>query len=307
MRLPWPDRLYYGLRITDNGIDFAGKKSYQGRRRFSAFQPHPFNPDGHDSGEGDKLVISIARPWCIAHRGARTEAPDNTRSAFLRALNYPIDGIELDVQLSADGVPVLYHDKTLHRTGGGRRRVADLTLSQLQQLDWGSWFHPHFSREPLMTLAELLPLLDRIPHLLVEIKSQPDEQDPDHVRRLTEKVIALMTQPRYRRYQERLLILSFDPEVLRLAHQLAPHLKKVLNLTGFEPHEAACDHEFLWAVDVHIARLNENLIKSARQHRLRIMSYTLNGPRQVAKAMRMGIDGIISDRPGWLTQHLGRR
>lgn len=252
-------------------------------------------------------MISITPPWCIAHRGARTEAPDNTRSAFLRALNYPIDGIELDVQLSADGVPVLYHDKTLHRTGGGRRRVADLTLSRLQQLDWGGWFHPDFSREPLMTLAELLPLLDRIPRLLIEIKSHPDDQVTGHARRLTEKVIALVTQSQYHRFQERLLILSFDAEVLRLAHELAPHLKKVLNLTGHEPHDAVCGHEFLWAIDVHIARLNENLIKRARQRQLRIMSYTLNGPRQVAKALRMGIDGIISDRPGWLTQHLGRR
>lgn len=252
-------------------------------------------------------MTPIDHPWCIAHRGARTEAPDNTRSAFMRALNYPIDGIELDVQMSADGVLVLYHDKTLRRAGGGRKRVADLTLSQLRQLDWGGWFHPDFSREPLMTLEQLLSLLDRIPRLLIEIKSHPGDPDHGHVRRLTEKAIALMTQSRYSAWQDRLFVLSFNPEVLSLAHELAPHLKKVLNLTGHEPHAAACAHEFLWAIDVHIAKLDENLVNRARSRKLKIMSYTLNGPRQVAKARRMDIDAIISDRPGWLTRHLGRR
>ncbi len=251
-------------------------------------------------------MTPIARPWCIAHRGARSEAPDNTRSAFMRALDYPIDGIELDVQMSADGVPVLYHDKTLERTGGGRRRVADLTWSELQQLDWGGWFHPDFSREPLMTLEQLLPLLNRIPRLLVEIKSHPSEQADGHVHRLTEKTIAMMTQPQYAAWQDRLFVLSFDAQVLSLAHKLAPHLKTVLNLSGPESYEAAEQLDYLWAIDVNIARLNKDLVQSARRRSLKIISYTLNGPRQVAKALRLGIDAVISDRPGWLTRHLGR-
>ena len=246
-------------------------------------------------------------PWCIAHRGARNEAPDNTRSAFRCALNYPIDGIELDVQMSADGVPVLYHDRTLHRVGGGRRCIADLTYAQLQQLDWGGWFHPDFSREPLMTLEQLMTLLHQSPRLLIEIKSHPGEQSSGHVQRLTEKVISVVTQPQYSDGQDRLLILSFDAEVLSLAHRLAPQYKKVLNLTGKEPYEVAWDRDFLWAIDVHISKLTPPMVQKARSRDLQIMSYTCNGPRQVAKAMRLGIDAIITDRPGWLTQRLGRR
>ncbi len=248
-------------------------------------------------------------PWCIAHRGARNEAPDNTRSAFARALNYPIDGIELDVQMSADGVPVLYHDRTLYRVGGGRRRVADLTCAQLQQLDWGGWFHPDFSREPLMTLEQLLPLLNRCPRLLIEIKSHPGEQSSGHTYRLTEKVISMVTRPQYSTYQDRLFILSFDAEVLTLAHRLAPHLNKVLNLTGREPYEyeALWDSNFLWAIDVQISKLTAPLVQRTRSRGLHIMSYTCNGPRQVAKAIELGIDAIITDRPDWLTKQLGRR
>jgi glycerophosphoryl diester phosphodiesterase len=245
-------------------------------------------------------------PWCIAHRGARNEAPDNTSSAFMRALNYPIDGIELDVQMSADGVPVLYHDSTLLRVGGGRRRVADLTITQLQSLNWGGWFHADFALEPLMLLEQLLPWLNRCPRLLIEIKSHPSEQTDGHAYRLTEKVIAMIDQPRYRKYRDRILILCFDPQVLALAHGLAPHLRMVLNLVGNEPDPDQYDTAGLWAIDLGISHLTPTWVQWARNRGLKVMSYTCNGPRQVSKAMRLGIDGLISDRPGWLTQLLGR-
>jgi glycerophosphoryl diester phosphodiesterase len=245
-------------------------------------------------------------PWCIAHRGARTEAPDNTRSAFMRALNYPIDGIELDVQMSADGVPVLYHDSSLLRVGGGRRRIAELTYSELRSLNWGGWFHADFAKEPLMTLARLLPLLSRFPRLLVEIKSHPRERLDGHAHRLTEKVIAMLCEPRYRRFQDRIYVLSFDPEVLARAHDLAPHLPKVLNIIGDEPPAQMVATDHLWAIDVQIGKLTAAWVRWARSRGLHVMSYTCNGPRQVAKALAMGVDAIISDNPRRLTRFLGR-
>lgn len=245
-------------------------------------------------------------PWCIAHRGARNEAPDNTRSAFERALNYPIDGIELDVQMSADGVPVLYHDQTLKRVGGGRRPIADLPYSQLRQLDWGGWFDDGFSGEPLMTLDQIMTLMDRCPRLLIEIKSYPGQWRSGHACRLTETAISMITKPEYSNYQDRLYILSFEAKVLDMAHKLAPHLPKVLNLTGREPFDEVVESDFLWAIDVQIGKLSAPMVRKARGRGLRIMTYTCNTPRQVAKAMRLGLDAIISDRPDWLTRHLGR-
>ena len=61
------------------------------------------------------------RPFSIAHRGASSTHPENTRASFDEALRAPIDGIEFDVQPSRDGVPVLYHDRTLRKLGGGGR------------------------------------------------------------------------------------------------------------------------------------------------------------------------------------------
>jgi len=71
-------------------------------------------------------------PLIIAHRGDSANAPENTMAAFRLALEKGADGIELDVMLSADGVPVVIHDSTVDRTTNGSGRVRELTLDQLR-------------------------------------------------------------------------------------------------------------------------------------------------------------------------------
>ncbi len=243
-------------------------------------------------------------PWCIAHRGARDEAPENTLSAFLRALAYPVDGIEFDVQMSSDGTLVLFHDRTVHKVGGGRRRVADMTVDALEKIDWGRWYHPQFSGEPLMTFENALSLLDRCPRMLIEIKSHPSEQDSGHAYRLTQRVIETIARPDIKRFHNRIAILSFDPKVLATAYQRAPQLRYVLNLP-LDTDEIVEDQvAHLWAVGVKISKLTAKLVQSARRSKLRVFTYTCNGPRQVAKAQRLGVDAIISDRPRWLIERV---
>jgi glycerophosphoryl diester phosphodiesterase len=239
-------------------------------------------------------------PWCIAHRGARDEAPENTLSAFHRALAYPVDGIEFDVQMSCDGGLILFHDRTVYKVGGGRRRVADMTIDALARIDWGKWFHPDFTGEPLMTFDMALSLLDRCPRLFIEIKSHPDEQASGHAYRLTERLVEAIERPEIKRFHQRIAILSFDPKVLAAAYERAPHLHYVLNLPINDPDIDAQETDHLWAVGIKISKLSEHLVQKARLHNLRVFTYTCNGPRQVAKARRLGVDAIISDRPRWL-------
>ena len=226
-------------------------------------------------------------PLCIAHRGARQEAPENTWSAFESALAYPIDGIELDVQMSADGVPFLYHDDTLWRVTRQRKRVAKIPFAQLDRLDWGGWFDPAFQGEPLMTLAMLLKNTDRCPCWLIEIKSSVRDQTDGQARRLTEKVVGMIQEAGQAVDPHRLMILSFDAEVLATAHALAPELRYVLNLSGKEPipslDELPIASDQLWAVDVNIGRLSESHMGWARAHHLNVYTYTCNGPRQLKK------------------------
>ena len=242
--------------------------------------------------------------WCIAHRGAREEAPENSMSALRRALAYPVDGIEFDVQMSRDGMLLLYHDATLEKVGGGDKRVADMTVDELARMDWGSWFHVDFKDEPMTTFEEALSLLDRTPHMFIEVKSHPSEQASGHPYRLTEQMIEIIERPEFKKYHERIAILSFDPEVLSRAYHLAPHLRYVFN----RPHttDPLTDDEtrHLWAVDLNIDTLDGDLADQARILDLRLFTYTCNTEQQVAKAMRRGVDGIISDKPGWLIEQI---
>jgi glycerophosphoryl diester phosphodiesterase len=245
------------------------------------------------------------RPWVIAHRGARQEAPENTRSSFEQALHYPVDGIEFDVQMSADGVPVVCHDPTLYRINGQRRRISSCRYDELAALDWGGWFDPRFAGEPLPTLEQTLETL--LPHtrLLVEIKADTLERCNGRAYELARVVAALLAQRVNAPYKERIHVLSFDPEVLRIVHRQTPGYPCVLNLT--EKHVdlllSAPPNVVppLWAVDVSIAGLSPAVVQWVRRRRMRLFTYTCNTPRQVAKALGFKVDGIVSDRPGWLT------
>lgn len=246
-------------------------------------------------------------PWIIAHRGARDQAPENTCSALEQALKYAIDGIEFDVQMSSDGEPVLYHDRTLFKVGGGRKRVADLEVADLQEIDWGKWFHRRFSGEPLPTLARALSMVARCPNMCIEIKSHTADQACGHVVELTEKVIEHINQPAVKPFKGHFLILSFDPGVLAQAYKMDPEVRYVLNLPeAWQPDKIPATRH-LWAVDVRIGKLSPSLTRWAHRRKLKLFTYACNGPRQVKKALDLGVDAIITDRPAWLAQLLGRQ
>ena len=107
--------------------------------------------------------------WVIAHRGASKEFPENTLIAFDEALGRGADGIECDLQLSRDGVPVIYHDRTLTRAGGGRKRVSRLDLAQLERLDPGARVDARFRGQHIPTLERLLDRYADKTRLLLEI------------------------------------------------------------------------------------------------------------------------------------------
>lgn len=134
-----------------------------------------------------------ARPLVVAHRGASADAPENTLAAFELAGRQGADGIEFDVRLAADGVPVCIHDETLRRTASLDTAVSSLTSLELARLDAGSWFnrrHParsrtHFAREGVPTLERVLDTFGpRFRVLHVELKCPP-RSTPRPARRRT--------------------------------------------------------------------------------------------------------------------------
>lgn len=114
----------------------------------------------------------------IAHRGASAHAPENTRAAVQLAHAHQADGVEFDVRLTSDGLPVVLHDADLVRTCGDKRLCADVTRRELLDLDAGSWISPDFAGERVPLLAEVLELIPPDLLALIELKEGPETVEP---------------------------------------------------------------------------------------------------------------------------------
>ena len=106
-----------------------------------------------------------------AHRGASTHNPENTMAAFKAALKDGADGLEMDIQLSRDEVPVIIHDQTLERTTNGKGPIKAKTWRQLQYLDAGQWFSEEFKKERIPCLEDILSEFGTGIKLNLEIKA----------------------------------------------------------------------------------------------------------------------------------------
>ncbi|MCP3953975.1 MAG: glycerophosphodiester phosphodiesterase [Desulfobacterales bacterium] len=243
------------------------------------------------------------RPLLISHRGAHREVPENSCRGFELALEYGVDGIETDVQLSSDGVPMLYHDVTTYRVTGRRKRFSSYTCEQLQDLDLGE----DGACIGIPTLAETLDLFVGRALLFIEIKSTKHDRLAGRSQALTEKVVAEISSLKTS-LQETIRILSFDPDVLARTHQLAPGLKCVLNANGPDEWyvssgdliDKKVSMDFLNAVNLERKSLSPDMVKWAHDRGMEAFTYCCNTRPKVERVLAMGVDGIMSDKPGWL-------
>ena len=98
-----------------------------------------------------------SRPLIVAHRGLLRHAPENTLANFRACLELRL-GFEFDIERTKDDHLVCIHDSTVDRTTNGTGKVSELTLSQIRELDAGSWFDPKFADEKVPTVEEVLKL-----------------------------------------------------------------------------------------------------------------------------------------------------
>lgn len=244
----------------------------------------------------------VDRVLAIAHRGASADRPENTVAAFDEALRQGCDGIELDLQLTRDGVPVVYHDRTLLRAGGGLRGVGARTLNELRRLDPGSRFDPRFRGERIPTLGEVLDRYGGRVLLLLEIKRRgPRTRWLELLRETTREL-------QRRGLEERALLLCFDLALLLEASRLAPTVRRVLNLEPRGPLEREIRHqaaELSW-LSAEVSRIEPRFVASVRELGLPLMTYSCNTEEQVETSLSAGATGMMTDRPGWLVGQLRR-
>ena len=228
-----------------------------------------------------------------AHRGGASVAPENTLAAFKKAAEFGCEWIELDVQLCADLVPVIIHDQTVNRCTNGSGRVSEMTLTNLQSLDAGSWFDPKYRNEQIPTLAQTLLFAKEVKlKVNIELKFYPE----DDIELLCEKVSIVVNELGIGHSQ--LLFSSFELDALRLMQLKQPNIRRGLLwdtmpsdvfslLADIEAYSAHCNYKFL----------TQRQAQMLKQKGYQIYCYTPNIPEEVASYWQWGVDMMISDSP----------
>ena len=162
------------------------------------------------------------KPLGIGHRGASAYAPENTIAAFNRAFDMGADGIELDVELTKDGVPVVFHFSTPNHPTHGIRSLSAMTLAEVKHLDAGAWFDEKFRSERIPTLTEVLDAVGSRGKIVVEIKWSAVKLGNAALEQATAQVIQQSANA------HQVIISSFHPIALYRIARLAPHIPRAL-------------------------------------------------------------------------------
>jgi glycerophosphoryl diester phosphodiesterase len=232
----------------------------------------------------------------IAHRGASGRYPENTRLAFIKAIEAGADMIELDCQLSQDGHVVVFHDEQLRRTTGVRGTLRSKTLAQLKGLDIGRWRNKSCRGEAILTLEEALEVFAGEVDLCLEIKNYPKSWPGIEL-----KVLFILS---HYDYLDRTIVSSFDYRSLARIRELAPDIAIGLifgSVMKQDPLEAA---KQLAATSLHVQKsvATREFLSTAWEEGLDVHVWTVNETRDIETFVSMGVQGVISDVPDRLTK-----
>lgn len=239
------------------------------------------------------------RPLAVAHRGASAHAPENTLSAVRRAVEVGADLVEVDVQRTRDGALVLVHDDTLTRTTDATRvlpgrapwRVQDLTWDQVSRLDAGSWKSPQFAGERVPLLADVLALL-RGTRCGLQLELKLPGAHPGIVRELGDE----LARGGFRSGLHHLVVQSFDVAAMKELKTRMPATR--IGLLG-SPARANLPALATWADQVNPGsrRLTRSYVRAVQDEGLECLTWTVDSGAAMRRAVRQGVDGIITNHP----------
>lgn len=232
----------------------------------------------------------------FAHRGANREAAENTRAAFNKALEYPIDGIETDVQLSLDEVPVLWHDWHLDKLGHPGKCIDDFNFEQLEKMDFAGYNSPDAVSEGALSLKEFIDSYRGRCGLDIELKSCEGESQ----QRLESKILQILAIIGTLA-ADGVFISSYSLPGLIFAYRHAPELPLYYLLSG---HHTQADieqflkeHSFLAGFCLPIDNHNDAIAKLLRDNGKGVGVYTCNSVEEIQKALDLNVNILISDDP----------
>ena len=229
----------------------------------------------------------------IAHRGFSAMAPENTLAAFDLAIKHGANSIEFDLQLSADGVPIIFHDITLDRITQSSEKVGDKTLAELKMLDAGGWFSERFAGEKIPTLQEALGILKNVDMFLYfDVKPHCNWSDS--------QVTALVNTLMVEGMKEKSIITSFNDKFLDQVRQAADDLligHIVANQVVYQEQlaNAVVNKDSLITSQYQVLLNDPVLIEDSRKKGVDVVAWTVDSRDDWQKLVDLGVVRIVTN------------
>ncbi|MCB9984033.1 MAG: glycerophosphoryl diester phosphodiesterase [Rhodospirillales bacterium] len=244
--------------------------------------------------------MALKLPQIIGHRGCAAYAPENTLEGLHTAADMGVEWVEFDVKLTKDQVPILFHDEDLERTTNGSGAVKDFTLTELKELDAGSWFSDGFFGVCIPTLEQAVDvLIERDLGVNVEIKPCPGREKE------TAEVVLDVLSGIWDDH-ERLLISSFQHVCLETALDMAADWHRGFLLPEEWPENWQELAEYLQVSSVNLdgRTCTREQVEQALELEKPVLAYTINDPDRARFLQSWGVDGFFTDAPDALQDGL---
>lgn len=236
----------------------------------------------------------------IAHRGASFDAPENTLASISLGWKQGADAVEIDVHYSKDGHVVVIHDDNTRKTAGVRRLVAEQPLAELKALDVGSWKSPVYAGERIPTLPEAFATVARGKRIFVEVKC-----GPECISQFARDVRSSGLKPK------QIVPIGFSLETMQELKRVLPELEVCWiaefkrTLRGWSPTAekliAAAKGVGLDGLDVcGRGPVNGEFVRKVHDAGMSLYIWTVDAPAKARALFTAGVDGITTNKPGWL-------
>lgn len=238
----------------------------------------------------------------IAHRGASAYRPENTMSAFEHAVKLDADMIELDVVLSKDGIPVIFHDSKLNKHTNGKGAVGTKTLEELKKLDAGSWFSAKYAGQQIPTLREALEFVSGKIAVNIEIKKQKTAFPVGYVEK---KCLDLVKEFDM---QDHVLLSSFDYQALSTLKKLNPQISLALLYDRGQSNQLLPSQlvkkYHVDAFNCSYREFSKKRMTDLQANNIPAFIYTVDQESKMRWLIKQKVAGIFTNKPDVLNQVL---
>ncbi len=245
--------------------------------------------------EEERIQKEKKQIMITAHRGASHGAPENTRASVALAIKEQADYAEIDVRLTADGVPVLMHDRALFRTTGIVNEIDKVRYAEVTSYDVGGRYAEKYTGETVPCLREILEEYGAKIKFNIELK---DGDSPE----LAEAVVKLIEDYGL---EKRCVVTSDSYDLLVLVKKSNRTIK-----TGYIMSLVYGEIFGYDAVDFYSIKsesVTEQLVKSAHAKGKEIHAWTVNKYYEIKRMQAMGVDNIITDCPAYVREVLQKK